>query len=183
MPIGPGATAPVAPAIAPASPPAATASPAPAVGLAAPAAVAPVYPTPQEVNAAAFVPGVASDPEQPNALILKLQILLDRAGFSPGVIDGYAGRNVAKTIQVAESILGLPTDGTLDAELWAALSLNEGKALPVLVGYVITVEDLAQPFYPKLPSDYAELAKLDRAGYRTPLEMFAASCIRRFQNQ
>ena len=60
-----------------------------------------------EVNAATF----ADDPAAmrgASPLVLKTQILLDRAGASPGVIDSYAGGNVAKAIASVETVLGLP---------------------------------------------------------------------------
>src|SRR5690606_33249977 len=123
------------PALAPAGPGATTPGPAATGGSA--------YPTAGAVNAAEFVPGATIDPDKPDAMVLKLQILLDRAGFSPGVIDGYAGRNVAKAIQVAEVVLGLPPDGQLDPDVWLALSVTGGRSTPVLAGYTITPEDAA----------------------------------------
>ena len=94
----------------------------------------PVDLSPDTVNAAAF--DGSPIPEGRSAIVLKVQVLLDRAGFSPGVIDGMMGDNVAKAIVAAESVTGLPQDGVLDADLW-----NEFLPLaaePVLVGYRIT---------------------------------------------
>jgi peptidoglycan hydrolase-like protein with peptidoglycan-binding domain len=51
----------------------------------------------EAVNAAQFEEGLPSA-EGPSALVLKAQILLDRNGASPGVIDGVYGDNVAKAI-------------------------------------------------------------------------------------
>jgi lipoprotein-anchoring transpeptidase ErfK/SrfK len=102
--------------------------------------------------------------------MIRLQVLLDRAGVSPGVIDGYAGENVAKAIGAYETIHGHTSDGVLDADLWTALSTD---AAPVMVSYTVTAEDLAGPYIGTVPADYAELAKLDRAAYATPAEMLA----------
>ena len=110
-------------------------------------------------------------PEGQSAIVLKLQVLLDRAGFSPGVIDGVMGGNVAKAIVATEFVSGLPQDGLLDADVWNVLLPLAQE--PVLVGYRITPEDLAGPFVPDLPSDYGALAKLPRSAFRTPSEMFA----------
>jgi lipoprotein-anchoring transpeptidase ErfK/SrfK len=130
----------------------------------------PVVLTPEAVNAAMF-DGNPLPEEGQSPIVLKLQVLLDRAGFSPGVIDGVMGDNVSKAITATEFAAGLPQDGLLDAEVWNALQpLAE---TPALVGYRITAEDLAEPFVPDLPSDYAALAKLPRSAYRTPSEMFA----------
>ncbi|MEP0316582.1 L,D-transpeptidase [Hyphomonas sp.] len=111
-------------------------------------------------------------PEGRGALILKLQVLLDRAGFSPGVIDGIMGSNVSKAIIAAEATAGLPQDGRLDADLWRVLSANAVEE-PVLAAYQITPDDSAGPYIPNLPSDYAELAKLERSAFRNAREMLA----------
>ena len=129
----------------------------------------PVDLSPDTVNAAVF--DGTPVPEGQSAIVLKVQVLLDRAGFSPGVIDGVMGDNVAKAIVATEFVTGLQQDGVLDADVWNVLfPLAEA---PVLVGYRITAEDLAGPFIPDLPSDYAALARLRESAYRTPSEMFA----------
>jgi lipoprotein-anchoring transpeptidase ErfK/SrfK len=121
--------------------------------------------TPQAVNDVEYVGGPL--PEGLSALTLKLQIILDQVGMSPGVIDGINGRNVAKAIAGAEVIAGLPVDGSLDEEIWGRLPHDT----PILVDYVITAEDVAGPFLPEIPSDFAEMAKLDQISYTDPLEM------------
>src|SRR4051794_37811172 len=52
-------------------------------------------------------PAVQIAPATPNAAIVKLQILLDRAGWSPGVIDGFDGDNVRKAVMAFETMAGL----------------------------------------------------------------------------
>ncbi len=138
-------------------------APAPAP-VAVPAPV--VVPSMGEVNAAEYLGGPL--PEGLSAITLKLQIVLDELGMSPGAIDGVNGRNVAKAIAGAETLAGLPVDGVLDAELWQRLPRD---AL-VLVDYEISSEDVAGPFLPEIPTDYAEMAKLPRLAYTGPLEMF-----------
>lgn len=150
-------------AAAPADPPAVT--PPPDAVPAPP----PVDLSPDAVNGAAFDGNPV--PEGRSAIVLKLQVLLDRAGFSPGVIDGVMGGNVAKAILATEFVAGLPQDGLLDADVWNALQPLADA--PVLVGYRITPEDVAGPFVPDLPSDFGELAKLPRSAWRTPGEMLA----------
>ena len=122
--------------------------------------------TPEEVNAAAYVGGPL--PEGLSALTLKLQIILDQAGMSPGVIDGVNGRNVAKAIAGVEVLIGQPVDGVLDDEIWKRLPHDT----PILVDYEITADDLAGPFLSEVPSDFSEMAKLDSLSYTGPLEMF-----------
>ena len=45
---------------------------------------------------------------------LALQVALDRAGFSPGAIDGAPGRNTRAALQRFQEAKGLPASGTLD---------------------------------------------------------------------
>lgn len=104
-------------------------------------------------------------------LILKVQVLLDRAGASPGVIDGRYGSNVAKAIAAVETVLNLPVDGILDEKVWTALGGDE--APDVLVRYKITEDDEAGPFLGEVPQDYADQAKLKRLAYANPAEELA----------
>jgi lipoprotein-anchoring transpeptidase ErfK/SrfK len=86
---------------------------------------------------------------------LEVQILLDRAGFSPGEIDGKSGSNTVKAIAAFEAARRLPAGDT------AALlkALGQGSA-PALVPYTITAEDAAGPFTPSIPKDLMEQSKL-----------------------
>src|SRR5690606_34873891 len=59
---------------------------------------------------------VEGQPAQPDAATARAQILLDRANFSPGVIDGLGGDNTRQAIAAFEKAAGLPQDGVLDAE-------------------------------------------------------------------
>ncbi|MYZ48793.1 murein L,D-transpeptidase [Rhizobiales bacterium L72] len=124
---------------------------------------------PETVNAATYREHAEQD-RGASALILKAQVLLDRANSSPGVIDGIYGDNVAKAIAAYETVLGLPVDGRLDPEVWTALGGDHAR--PVLVPYTITPEDVAGPFTPSIPGDFAQAAKLDQMGFTGPLEMF-----------
>jgi lipoprotein-anchoring transpeptidase ErfK/SrfK len=126
--------------------------------------------TAQAVNAAQFEHGIETA-EGANPLVLKAQVLLDRNGASPGVIDAIYGDNVAKAISSFESVHGLPADGRLDGEVWSALSGDDPD--PVLIEYEITAEDLAYDFAESIPEDYAEMAKMERLAYTSPEEMLA----------
>jgi lipoprotein-anchoring transpeptidase ErfK/SrfK len=136
-----------------------------------PAAANPSSPralTPAAVNATHFAP-VAGTAKTVDPVVLKAEILLDRAHAPPGVIDGRLGSNVTKAIAVFETTHGLPVDGKLSRTVWDALGGD--AAAPVLVPYKITAEDVAGPFYPDLPSNYALLAKLPTAGYHDAAEL------------
>lgn len=107
-------------------------------------------------------------PDQPDAAIARLQVLLDRQGASPGVIDGFEGENVRKAIVAIELMHALPPDGTLDADVIEVLETGE----PVIGSYVITAEDLEQ-LVAEIPSDYAAQAELEWLGYTSVPERLA----------
>jgi lipoprotein-anchoring transpeptidase ErfK/SrfK len=126
-------------------------------------------PLAKAVDEAAWTEAPAS-PQAKRDIMLRAQVLLDRAHFGPGVIDGQDGENVRNAISAFEQANELPVDGRLDADTWAKLTADAG---PVLTDYVITAEDVAGPFTPAIPKDYAEMAKLDRLGFTGPLEALA----------
>ena len=78
--------------------------------------------TSEEINAAEFT---GSMPEGVSALTVKLQVLLDRAGANPGVIDGVAGENVTRAIRGLQEINGLEVDGIMTPDLWERLRSPE----------------------------------------------------------
>lgn len=130
--------------------------------------------TPSEVITAeraneALFEGMPLPPAASN-LTVKVQVLLDRAGASPGVVDGIAGDNLTKALSAFEEMNGLPVDGVLDADVWTRLAASDGL---ILMEYTVTAEDLVGPFLVEIPTDYADMARLDRLGYANPAEMFA----------
>jgi len=112
----------------------------------------------------------AKTPEARRDMLVRAQVLLDRAHFSPGVIDGRDGENVKNAVMAYEKANGLPADGVLDADVWAKLTADTG---PVLTDYVITEADAKGPYTPEIPKKYEDMAKLDRLGYSGPLEALA----------
>lgn len=139
--------------------------------VAAPAAVAASSPLAQTINAATFDPA-ATDPEAHRNLLVRVQTLLDRAHFSPGVIDGRDGTNLTLAIKAFQTSRGQTADGQITQQLIDTLSAGDGG--PVLVDYTITAQDEAGPFSPPIPKDdYEAMAKLPALNYQTPLEMLA----------
>lgn len=104
-------------------------------------------------------------------LIARMQVMLDRAGFSPGVVDGFDGENSRKAIRAFEAANGLSADGTLDEELWRLLM--ERHRAPPLTDYTITREDVATEFTETIPADYGRKAELDALNYTNVVEMIA----------
>jgi lipoprotein-anchoring transpeptidase ErfK/SrfK len=125
--------------------------------------------TPAGMMAVKFNP-VSTQSKAVDPVVLKAEILLDRAHAPPGVIDGRYGGNFTKALGVFETTHGLTVDGKLSQAVWDALGGD--TAAPVLGTYTITPEDVAKTFYPDLPTDYALLAKLPESGYHSPAEMF-----------
>ena len=119
-------------------------------------------PSAEEINSAEFVSDL---PEGLSAITTKLQVLLDRAGANPGVIDGVAGENVTKAIQSYEEMLGLPATGVMTQELWQTLQSEE----PVMKSYTIEASDVDK-MVEAIPDDYLEKSKMQWLGYTTGAE-------------
>jgi lipoprotein-anchoring transpeptidase ErfK/SrfK len=113
--------------------------------------------------------GQPASPETPRPEIIRAQILLDRARFSPGIVDGFGGDNTRQAVAAFEEANDLPVDGALDAQVFARLT--EGAA-PVLTDHVITAQDVAGPFAP-VPTDLEAMAAMRTVGYASPREALA----------
>jgi len=124
----------------------------------------------QQVNQAQWKPRKSSGGTADPALV-KAQVLLDRAFFSPGEIDGLQGDNVKKALRVFQAKHGLRSTGKMDQQTWKAL--NGADAAPALIHYTVTRADVNGPFTRKIPQSSKQAAKLPRLSYTSSVELIS----------
>ena len=122
------------------------------------------------VDAAAFAPLPDTPGERPVPSVVKAEVLLDRARFSPGVIDGLDGENFRKALGAYQRQMGLPATGRLDQATWDRLTA--GAPAPLKTAEVTKAEGDG-PFTTNIPRDFEAQSRLRRLGYRDSAEAIA----------
>jgi len=122
------------------------------------------------INSAEFSRKKSLSRDEPTAIGIRLQVLLDRARFSPGEIDGKFGENAKKALRAYAEAQQLPNSDALTDEVWKRLAADNR---PVLTSYTITEKDLSGPFLHKLPARMEDMKSLPKLSYTSPREGLA----------
>ena len=102
--------------------------------------------------------------------LMQAQVVLDRLGFTPGVIDDKMGMSTVNALKGFQEARGLQVTGKLDQA--TAQALAEWRHIPAT--RVVTIsEDFANDQFVTIPEDRKEQAKLDRMGYSSLAEKIA----------
>ncbi|MFB9264679.1 L,D-transpeptidase family protein [Bradyrhizobium erythrophlei] len=108
--------------------------------------------------------------DKPTPAGVRLQVLLDRARFSPGEIDGRFGENAKKALRAYAEAQQLPVTDEVTDDVWKRLQADDR---PVVANYTIAEKDVAGPFLRKLPARMEEMKDIPKLSYTSSREGLA----------
>ncbi len=111
---------------------------------------------------------VIADPEA--RPVMRAQVVLERLGFAPGVIDGEMGLSTRNALSGFQEANGLTVSGEMDEATTAALA--KWKEIPATRVVRIPAE-WSRASYAPIPDDPAEQAEMERLGYESLDERLA----------
>jgi lipoprotein-anchoring transpeptidase ErfK/SrfK len=123
--------------------------------------------TAQKVNAGPMFLPLSGDVSGPS--VLRVQMLLDRALFSPGEMDGHYGKNTAKAVYFFQQSHGLRATARVDSATLSALARATGAPDQLIRPYRLTAADVAGPFM-TIPENVQAQAKLPCSCYNSLTE-------------
>lgn len=122
--------------------------------------------------AAALLIGAANPaPQGIDRTTLHIQVILDKLGFAPGVLDGKGGQSLTAALKGFQEAQGLAVTGKPDAVTLKALS--KWRAWRPTRTLVVSEEILRGPWTFPFPKEPADQAKLPALGYRNAMEALA----------
>ena len=122
-------------------------------------------------NAEGNTTGDVGDGKSASPVLLKAEVLLDRANVSPGVMDGRMGENVRNALKAYQQMHGLDVSGELDQPTWKALT--SADSAPVLKTYVLTPQDVSGPWSANVGEDFVKMSQQPSLGYTSATEMLS----------
>ena len=112
----------------------------------------------------------AQIPDSEERPIMQAQVVLDRRGFGPGVIDGKMGKSTENALKGFQEANDLEVTGKMDEATKAAL--EEWNNIPAT--RVVTIPaDWGTLDYAKIPDKPADQARMERLGYESLDEKLA----------
>ncbi|MCH2487602.1 MAG: L,D-transpeptidase family protein [Erythrobacter sp.] len=109
-------------------------------------------------------------PDSEERPIMQAQVVLDRIGFGPGVIDGKMGMSTENALMGFQEANDLDTSGELDEATKQALA--EWERIPAT--RIVTIpENWGQVDYVSIPDDPAAKAEMERLAYTSLDEKLA----------
>jgi lipoprotein-anchoring transpeptidase ErfK/SrfK len=126
----------------------------------------------QRVNTGAMVLPLSGQVSGPS--VLRVQILLDRAMFSPGEMDGHYGKNTAKAVYFFQQANGLPTTARVDSATFQALARAGGSPANLVPAHRLAADEVKGPFI-EIPENVQAQAKLPCSCYNSLTEKLGES--------
>lgn len=103
--------------------------------------------------------------------VLHIQVMLDKLGFGPGVLDGKGGLALVNALKGFQDSRGLRMTGKADDATLAALARYRG--IEPTKRLQLTAASLRGPFTRSFPTDPVAQGKLPALNYRNALEALA----------